>query len=155
MSEPWLEVLREAVARSSQTRVARRIGYCNSVVSTVLAGTYAGDLQRVQAAVEGALMNAQVECPVLGLISRAKCVEIQRRPFTPTNPMNVTLYRACRSGCPHSFLPPTAEEPLAAQPAVACNSGSAGTASPVISSGLTAPTRRRKRPLSNRQGKTP
>lgn len=155
MSEPWIEVLRSAVAQSSQTRVARKIGYSNSVISYVLAGTYTGDLKRVQAAVEGALMNAQVECPILGLISRAKCVEIQRRPFTPTNPLNVQLYRACRSGCAHSFLQPTESiGPSADQPAVSNNSGSTGVAPP-FSRDVTVPTRRRKRPSSSQRRKTP
>jgi hypothetical protein len=162
MSAEWIEVLRAACTTSSQSRIARQLGYSGAVVSQVLSGTYAGDLQRVQAAVEGALMNAQVDCPVLGLIGRARCVEIQRRPFTPTNPANVALYRACRNGCPHSFLPPTCRMAAsAAQPAVAHNTGSAGTVSQqaAISHGVTAPTGRRKRPTdsdnpSNREDNT-
>lgn len=150
MTEPWIEVLRRECTATSQARVARRLGYTQATVSAVLQGTYRGNLDRVHAAVEGALMNAQVECPVLGLISRARCVEIQRRPFTPTNPANVALYRACRSGCPHSFLPPTCRvhDPSAAQPAVAHNTGSAGAVSQraAISHGVTASTGRRKRP---------
>lgn len=157
MSEPWIEVLRAAVAQSSQVRVARALGYSNSVVSSVLGGTYAGDLQRVRAAVEGALMNARVDCPVLDTISRARCVEVQRRPFTPTNPMNVSLYRACRAGCPHSFLQPMPQVRASAdQPAVSHNSGSTGAVCPTAISGrVTVPTRRRKRPLPNQRGNTP
>lgn len=154
MNEPWIELLRSACGTSSQSSVARKVGYSSAVISQVLSGTYNGDLQRVQAAVEGALMNVQVECPVLGLISRARCVEIQRMPFTPTNPANVALYRACRSGCPHSFLPPTLSiDTSAAQPAVAHNTGSAGAVSQraAISHGVTAPTGRRKRPTQPTQ----
>lgn len=153
MSAQWIEILRAACAQTSQAAVARRIGYTSPVVCQVLNGTYRGDLQRVQAAVEGALMQVQVDCPVLGLISRARCVEIQRMPFTPTNPTNVKLYRACRSGCPHSFLPPTLKPASADQPAVSNNTGSRGarhcTADSRESACVTRPTRRRKRPTSN------
>lgn len=156
LATPWIDLLRASCTVTSQAHVARKIGYSQAVVCQVLSGTYNGDLQRVRAAVEGALMNVQVDCPVLGLISRAKCVEIQRRPFTPTNPANVALYRACRSGCPHSFLPPTCRvsDPSAAQPAVAHNTGSAGAVSQraAISHGVTAPTGRRKRPTHTKPG---
>lgn len=158
MNEPWIELLHASCRMASQASVARKVGYSGAVISQVLSGTYTGDLARVQAAVEGALMNTTVECPVLGTISRAKCIAIQRQPFTPTNPTNVALYRACRSGCPHSFLKPTFAS--GAQPAVALrsNTGSKGAvstpargvASPQLVSPrrVTSPTRRRKRPSS-------
>lgn len=149
MNAMWIEVLRKACESSSQAAVARRIGYTSPVVNQVLAGTYPGNLQRVQAAVEGALMNATVDCPVLGEISRAQCIAWQRRPFTPTNPLAVRMYRACRN-CPHSFLPQDgAPNALpAAQPAVARNTGSDGVVlsrSRRASGRVTSPTGRRKR----------
>lgn len=127
MSAPttdWLDVLRAACAAQSQTQVARLLGYSVTVVNQVLKSTYKGDLSRIQAAVEGALMHAEVECPVAGLIPRQRCIEHQRRPFAPTNPMNVQLYRACRSGCPHSLLSPDPRFAGHAQPEVAPNTGS-------------------------------
>lgn len=144
----WIAILRAACTQRSQAAVARELGYTSPVVCQVLKGTYKGDVNRVQAAVEGALMQLQVDCPVLGLISRQRCVENQRRPFTPTNPMNVQLYRACRSGCPHSFLPPTPKPAPADQPAVSNNTGSRGArqcADTRDSACVTRPTRRRKR----------
>lgn len=154
MSELWIEVLREACAKRSQVAVARQLGYSAPVVNQVLLGTYAGALDRVQAAVEGALMNASVDCPVLGDISRAACIAWQRKPFTPTNPLNVRMYAACRA-CPHSFLPQSAPDitQAAAQPAVAQNTGSRGavhrarvvTNASDTSHGVTRPTDRRKR----------
>ncbi|HET7300092.1 MAG TPA: hypothetical protein VFJ01_05510 [Oleiagrimonas sp.] len=151
MNADWIEILRAACAQASQAAVARKLGYTAPVVSQVLNGTYKGDLKRVQAAVEGALMQVEVDCPLLGLISRQRCVEMQRRPFTPTNPMNVKLYRACRSGCAHSFMPQTIFPPDASapQPAVGSNTGSPGArqaAATRDSACVTGPTRRRKRP---------
>lgn len=100
----WIEVLRAACAASSQSAVAARIGYSAGAVSAVLSGTYNGNLERVQQAVEGALMASTVDCPVIGDLPRQRCVEHQRTPFTPTNPMRVRLYHACRSGCAHSLI---------------------------------------------------
>lgn len=104
MSAGWIEVLRQACESSTQGAVAERIGYSTTVVNQVLKGAYKGDLQRVQRAVEGALMGSTVDCPVVGEIPRQKCVEHQRATFRSTNHMAVQLYNACRSGCPNSFL---------------------------------------------------
>lgn len=148
MTASWLDVLRATCEMSSQATVAHRIGYSQAVVSAVLNGTYKGDLRRVQAAVEGGLMNATVECPILGTISRAQCIGWQRRPFTATNPLAVTMYRACRSGCPNSFLTPAADITPAVQPAVTHNTGSRGARpqpGQATSTCVTRPTDRRKR----------
>lgn len=125
MSADWIELLRAACAASTQAAVARRLGYSSTVVNQVLKGSYTGDLARVKAAVEGALMQAEVDCPVCGSIPRQRCVEHQRAPFRATSPMSVQLYRACRGGCPHSLIPPAGAMP-AAQPEVARNTGSEG-----------------------------
>ena len=98
----WLAALRAECAVSTQARVAARIGYSAAVVNQVLKGTYKGDVNRVREAVEGGLLGAAVECPVLGELARHRCLENQRRAFGATNPVRVELYRACRSGCPHS-----------------------------------------------------
>lgn len=104
MSEAWLQALAKACDAFGQGAVAQRIGYSTGTVSGVLSGTYKGNWQRVRAAVEGALMRAEVDCPVCGEIPRQRCVEHQRRPFRPTNPAAVQLYRACRGGCVHSLI---------------------------------------------------
>jgi hypothetical protein len=102
----WLETLRAAAAATSQTVAGRRIGYSATVVSQVLSGTYPGDVRRVQAAVEEALMAQTVDCPVVGDMPRQKCVEHQRAQRRQTNPMAVALYHACRNGCHNSLIPP-------------------------------------------------
>ena len=96
----WVAALRDACLGMSQREVAALIGYSESVISQVINGKYRGDMRRVQAAVEGGLMGATVDCPVVGVIPRQRCMEPQPRPFPATNPTRVQLYRACRT-CPH------------------------------------------------------
>ncbi len=102
--EDWLDTLADEARRSSQARVAAKIGYSPGVVNQVLGGTYKGDLTAVQKAVEGAFMDGTVECPVMGTLAGNKCLTIQRRKFAGTNPQRVQLWRACRSGCPSSRI---------------------------------------------------
>lgn len=100
----WIEALRELAAGIGQKAAAKRIGYSTGVVSGVLSGAYKGDLSSVQIAVEGALMAVRVDCPVVGDISRPKCLELQRAPRLSTNSARAELYAACRGGCPHSLI---------------------------------------------------
>lgn len=97
----WVAVLRAECATSSQKEVARRIRYSQATVSQVLSGTYGGDLAAVRMAVEGGLMHAELECPVLGPIGREQCREHQNRGFSATNPARVALWKACK-GCPNN-----------------------------------------------------
>jgi len=96
--------LAKACDATSQARAAKEIRYSPALVSTVLNRRYTGDLTRVEAAVRGAFMAERVACPVLGEIPTQRCLEEQRRPFMNTNHERIRLYRACRSGCPHSRL---------------------------------------------------
>lgn len=100
MTPDWKVVLADACKQSSQSAVAKRIGYSAAVVSQVLKGSYKGDEARVQQAVEGALMGLTVDCPVLGEIPRHVCLEYQKREFAATNPVRVRLYHTCPT-CPH------------------------------------------------------
>jgi DNA-binding transcriptional regulator YdaS (Cro superfamily) len=104
MRADWISELRAACDGSTQKAIAARIGYSATVVNQVLLGKYKGDLLRIKSAVEGALMQHEVECPVCGLIPRERCIAHQRRPFTATNPASVRLFRACRGDCPHSLI---------------------------------------------------
>lgn len=100
-AEPdWLATLRSHAKAHSQRQAADDIGYSGTVVNQVLKGIYTGDLKAVQAKVEGALMGAMVECPVIGELPRNRCVEHQGRKFAATNPLRVTLSQACPK-CPN------------------------------------------------------
>lgn len=100
----WLQILADECQASSQAKVAKRLGYSAATVSLVLKGTYSGDLQKVEQAVRGALMRQTVACPVLGDIPAQDCLGHQKAPFSTASPERVRLYRACRSGCPHSRI---------------------------------------------------
>lgn len=100
----WVLELAEQAMATSQGRVAKRIGYSGSVVSQVISNSYAGDLERVETAVRGALMHEVVGCPILGVMARNRCLDWQAKPFSNANSLNPKMHRACRSGCPHSRL---------------------------------------------------
>lgn len=100
----WIAALAEACRREPQTAVARRLDYSGSVVSQVLANTYKGDLARVEAVVRGALMGAEVDCPVNGPeLPRDACVRVQERELSgkfATNALTRSFRAACPA-CPH------------------------------------------------------
>jgi len=97
----WMEALRAECARTSQAKVAGRLGYSGSVVSQVLKGAYPGSIERVEQAVRGLLMGGRVACPELGDVEGHVCLDHQKRArtHTPSNPFRVRMFRACRK-CP-------------------------------------------------------
>lgn len=103
----WLIVLRDACAATTQSAVSRKLGVSPAMISQALKGVYKGDIARLRTRIEGVLMNQAVECPVIGALAKHKCQEHQARDgrFASANPLTMQLYRACRSGCPHSKLP--------------------------------------------------
>lgn len=107
LRETWLDALRAACAADTQVGVAKRLGVSPSTVNQALKGTYKGDLQRLQTRVEGVLQTQTVGCPALGDIRKDRCQEYQDRnpKLAAATPITARLYRACRSGCPHSKLP--------------------------------------------------
>lgn len=100
----WIDHLAREVDATSTARAARRVKYSAPVVSSILRRSYLGDEGAVEQAVRGALMNYRVQCPVLGEIGAAQCSTFQRKKLNTANPTNVTLWRACRRGCPNSRL---------------------------------------------------
>lgn len=100
----WVVALAQACQRERQTAVAGKLGVSGSMLSGILARTYPGHYDRVEQLVRGIYMGEQVDCPVLGEIGRARCLEEQSRPFAATSSVRARLYRACRGGCSHSRL---------------------------------------------------
>lgn len=100
----WVEELAAEATATSLKAAAKKIGYSDAVLSHVFSGSYSGDLARVEEKVRGALMGVTVMCPVLGEIGRDHCLDQQKMPFSATSSIRSKLYRACRSGCPHSRL---------------------------------------------------
>lgn len=100
--DEWLIELASLADREGLAGAAKRIGYSKAAVSTVLNGKYAGDVDRVEQMVRGALMAEQVDCPVLGDIGRDRCLSEQKEEFRGTSAFRAQLYHACRGGCPHA-----------------------------------------------------
>ncbi|MNQ88590.1 hypothetical protein D3C85_1038590 [compost metagenome] len=104
--DTWLEVLQAEVAASSLAVVADKLGISRTTISQVCNQKYPGDLARVEKLVEGNLMGHKVICPILGEIPVHQCLAYQRRKADEvgTRPMDIKLWKACHSGCPHSQI---------------------------------------------------
>ncbi|MEQ8346189.1 MAG: hypothetical protein RIB84_22400 [Sneathiellaceae bacterium] len=98
----WVQVLAEKCDASSQAAAAKRMRCSAGVVSQVLSNSYPASLAGIEERTRAAFMSADVECPVLGTLDRARCLHEQRQKYSSANRTRVQLYRACRSGCPHS-----------------------------------------------------
>jgi len=97
----WVGVLAESCDASSQSDVAKRLGVSGAMISTALKNTYTGRLDKLEARVRGELMNETVRCPVLGEITKRKCVDSRTRRYAATNGLRVELRRAC-ARCPNN-----------------------------------------------------
>lgn len=100
----WQQILAEQANEHGQEAVAKNLGVSKTVISQLINSKYPGDLQRMKKLVEGAYMHRTVICPIMGEIPLHQCDKHQNNTVT-SNPIKLRLYRACRSGCPHSTLP--------------------------------------------------
>ena len=106
----WIVALAEACSKSSQSAVAKKVGYSAPTISAVLGNSYRGDMNRVETMVRGALIGETVPCPALGTMPKNECLEWQAKPYAATSSHRVAMYRACRDGCPYSRTATTTEE---------------------------------------------
>ena len=99
----WIVALAEACAETSQNAVAARLSRSASLVSTVLRGSYRGDMAAVEERVRGVLMRSVVDCPEIGTVPAQACQDwrARAREWTGVNAMRVRMFRACRS-CPRN-----------------------------------------------------
>lgn len=97
----WLYELCRLADEVGLTGTEKRLGsYSRSAISTVISRKYQGDYGRVEEMVRGALMDATVDCPVLGEIGRDRCLKEQKEPFRPTSRHRAQLFHACKI-CPN------------------------------------------------------
>lgn len=96
----WIVELAEECDRSSQGKVAKRLGVSATVVNQALQNAYTGRLDRLEQRVRGELLRETVQCPVLGEITKRECLDHQSRPYEATNPMRVKLFQTCPR-CPN------------------------------------------------------
>lgn len=96
----WVIVMAEACDRLGQTAIARKLGVSGTQVNQVLHNHYKR-VDRLEQRVRGELMKQCVTCPVLGEITKRRCMDEQgRTQFAPTNAVRVELRRACPR-CPN------------------------------------------------------
>lgn len=106
----WVLVLAKQCDKTSQAQTGKTIGYSAATVSCVLRRTYTGGMAKVERAVRASLMEADVECPELGTLRLADCLDWQAKAATyePTSSRRLLMYRACQS-CPQNTGGPHAE----------------------------------------------
>lgn len=100
----WVAELAAWTDRLKLRGVAARLGVSTTMISQIIGKKYDGDLGRIEALVRGSLMGETVNCPQLGEMKRDICLGWQAKEDLPSSQQRNLMYRACRSGCPHSRL---------------------------------------------------
>ena len=96
-----MTLLKQAVAQSGQSAVARSLGYSAAVVNQVIHGKYRGRIENVLSRVSEVYGTGTVDCPVMGKITLRRCAAERKKPFAATSPQRVRLYQACKSCTAH------------------------------------------------------
>ena len=93
----WMELLCDAVSRSSISAVALELGYSRTAISLVLSGKYQGSTARIETAVLDHFVHAR-HCPVLErVISLKSCSDNTSRPMPTSSPQALRLWRKCQA----------------------------------------------------------
>ena len=102
----WIEALRAAVAASSMTVVAGKLGLSRTAVSLVLAGKYGVSRSRPQGASTASierrvrLLYGPLQCPAEGQpITPDACRQHREAKAPINNPVAMLAWRACRGHC--------------------------------------------------------
>lgn len=93
----WIAVLAVECDRTSQNKVAERLGYSGAAISQVVNNRYKAPLTAIEQAVRGVLMNALVQCPALGETPADVCLAFQRAEYSGHNPQRIRVWRACQT----------------------------------------------------------
>lgn len=96
MNKQWFELLEKAVAETSKTAVAKRIGISRTAISLVMNGKYPADTGKIAARVLDVF--AVVGCPYLGQeITQAECAAHAGRAIPTSSPRAVRHWKACQT----------------------------------------------------------
>ncbi len=98
----WVMALALACDDTSQSRVARLVGYSAGAINSVLANKYNASMDGIERAVRATVMAEVVTCPVLGELPMEDCGKWQGRVenFVGVNSLHVRMFRSCPK-CPH------------------------------------------------------
>ena len=96
----WVELLRAEVEASGVREVAKKLGIGASTISMVCRGIYKRSGRKIKERVMERLCG-EVECPVLGRISRLECARkrlLAREAGNRAtgNPLTLRLFRSCQ-----------------------------------------------------------
>ncbi|MDD5391167.1 MAG: hypothetical protein PHD37_17660 [Gallionellaceae bacterium] len=98
-NERWFLLLKQAVADSSVTAVAAKIGYGRPAVSQVLNGIYLGKPDKIAACVMALFDRWQ--CPYLNtVITGEECRAVHACPTPSHDPARLSQRRMCKT-CKH------------------------------------------------------
>lgn len=97
----WVRALAERADETSQSIVAREVGYSTTAISTIIGNTYAArDTSAFEEAVRASVMREAIICPVFGETSLAQCVEWRQhasRPPRTISSLHVQMRVACKA----------------------------------------------------------
>ena len=92
----WLELLRNAVEKSSMTAVAGKLDVSRTAISLVLSGKYPAKTNKIAVKVLNAY--ARLVCPHTGTdINHAECSALSTSAVPTSSPQAMRHWRACQS----------------------------------------------------------
>lgn len=100
----WVLALAKEADRTTAVAAGKKCGFGGSTVSQICSATYgAQDWSGIEGRVRGALMNEEVDCPVLGEIGRDQCLDEQKKRFVGSSQQRTRLFHTCPV-CPNSRM---------------------------------------------------
>lgn len=98
----WVGALVAACDASSQSKIAKQMGYSGALISLVLNNTYTGDMDKVEKNVRDFFMSG-VDCPALGKITADGCLAWRKtgQEPNPSSPLKSRMFHACMR-CPRN-----------------------------------------------------
>jgi len=100
----WVLTLAKKCDKLGLQETAKLVAVPDITLSRIIKNQFYGNSSKIQETIEGLFSDLVVECPVLGDIPYSKCIKQQRSEFSSANSVKIQLYKACRTGCPHSKL---------------------------------------------------
>lgn len=94
----WVRELALACDAHGLRKTAARLK-CSPAMLSLAVNNRREGLEFVKGKAEAQLMAAIIYCPVLGLMPKRECLQKQAAQYSPANPLEIQLYRACRNGC--------------------------------------------------------
>ncbi len=100
-----LDMAQRIIVANGVAEVARTIGMSATTISQVKNGKYGGNPARIVELITAHYTADTVECPILGEITIADCIDARRRldiPYIPSSGQTTALYKTCPT-CPHNL----------------------------------------------------